>query len=52
MFKPFFNVIGSYWVVFEPNFLEEVGDDQPPSQLFNQGLFEVMEGAFGAFRVE
>jgi hypothetical protein len=27
-------------VVFEPNFLEEVGGEQLPSQLFNQGLFE------------
>jgi hypothetical protein len=33
-------------VVFEPNFLEEVGDGQLPSQLFNQGLFEAMGTAF------
>jgi hypothetical protein len=44
--KPFFYVIGSYWVAFEPNFLEEVGDGQLTSQLFNQGQFEAMGIAF------
>jgi hypothetical protein len=39
-------------VVFEPNFLEEVGDGQLPSQLFNQGLFEAMGTALRAFRAE
>jgi hypothetical protein len=43
---------GSYWVVLEPNFLEEVGDEKLPSQLYNQGLFEAMGTALGAFRVE
>jgi hypothetical protein len=33
-------------VVFEPNFLEEVGDGKLLSQLFNQGLFEAMRTSF------
>jgi hypothetical protein len=33
-------VFGSYWVVLEPKFWEEVGDEQPTSQLYNPGLFE------------
>ena len=33
-------------MVFEPNFLEEVGDGKLPSQLFNQGLFEAMGTTF------
>jgi hypothetical protein len=33
-------------VVFEPNFLEEVGDGKLPSQLFNQGHFEAMGTTF------
>jgi hypothetical protein len=33
-------------VVFEPNFLEEVGDGKLPSQLFNQGHFEAMGTSF------
>jgi hypothetical protein len=37
-------------VVFEPNFLEEVGDGKLPSQLFNQGLFEAMGTAFGSIQ--
>jgi hypothetical protein len=28
----------------EPKFLEEVGDEQPTSQLYNLGLFEAIEG--------
>jgi hypothetical protein len=39
-------VFGSYWVVLEPNFLEEVGDEQLTSQLYNQGMFEAIGGAF------
>jgi hypothetical protein len=35
-------VFGSYWVVLEPKFWEEVGDEQPTSQLYNQGLFEAI----------
>ena len=35
-------VFGSYWVILEPNFLEEVGDEQLTSKLYNQGLFEAM----------
>ena len=45
-------VFGSYWVVLEPNVLEEVGDEQPTSKIFNQGLFEAMETTLGAFIVE
>jgi hypothetical protein len=37
-------VLGSYWVVLEPKFWEEVGDEQPTSQLYNPGLFEAIEG--------
>jgi hypothetical protein len=37
-------VFGSYWVVLEPKFWEEVGDEQPTSQLYNPGLFEAIEG--------
>jgi hypothetical protein len=37
-------VFGSYWVVLEPNFLEEVGDEQLTSQLYNQGMFEAIRG--------
>jgi hypothetical protein len=37
-------VFGSYWVVLEPKFWEEVGDEQPTSQLYNQGLFEAIGG--------
>jgi hypothetical protein len=37
-------VFGSYWVVLEPKFLEEVGDEQLTSQLYNPGLFEAMRG--------
>jgi hypothetical protein len=40
-------VLGSYWVVLEPNFLEEVGDEQLTSQLYNQGLFEAREQHWG-----
>jgi hypothetical protein len=40
-------VFGSYWVVLEPKFWEEVGDEQPTSKLYNQGLFEAMEGIRG-----
>jgi hypothetical protein len=36
----------------EPNFLEEVGDEKPTSQLYKQGLFEAMGIALRAFRVE
>jgi hypothetical protein len=39
-------VFGSYWVVLEPNFLEEVGGEQLPPQLYNPGLFEAMERDF------
>jgi hypothetical protein len=37
-------LFGSYWVVLEPNFWEEVGDEQPTSQLYNPGLFEANRG--------
>jgi hypothetical protein len=37
-------VFGSYWVVLEPKFWEEVGDEQLTSQLYNQGLFEAIGG--------
>jgi hypothetical protein len=37
-------VFGSYWVVLEPKFWEEVGDEQPTSQLYNPGLFEAIGG--------
>jgi hypothetical protein len=40
-------VFGSYWVVLEPKFWEEVGDEKPNSKLYNQGLFEAMEGIRG-----
>ena len=45
-------VFGSYWVVLEPNFLEEVGGEKLTSQLYNQGLFQAMGTALRAFRVE
>jgi hypothetical protein len=32
--------------------VEEVGDGQPTSQLYNQGMFEAKGTAFGAFRAE
>jgi hypothetical protein len=37
-------VFGSYWVVLEPKFWEEVGDEKLTSQLYNQGMFEAIEG--------
>jgi hypothetical protein len=37
-------VFGSYWVVLEPNFWEEVGDEKLTSQLYNQGMFEAIKG--------
>jgi hypothetical protein len=37
-------VFGSYWVVLEPKFWEEVGDEQLISQLYNQGMFEAIRG--------
>ena len=37
-------VFGSYWVVLEPKFWEEVGDEKPTSQLYNPGLFEAIGG--------
>jgi hypothetical protein len=37
-------VFGSYWVVLEPKFWEEVGDEQLTSQLYNQGMFEAIGG--------
>jgi hypothetical protein len=37
-------VFGSYWVVLEPKFWEEVGDEKLTSQLYNQGMFEAMKG--------
>jgi hypothetical protein len=40
-------VFGSYWVVLEPNFLEEVGDEKLPSQLYNPGPFEAIESIGG-----
>ena len=45
-------VFGSYWVVLEPKFWEEVGDEKQNSKLYNQGLFEAMGGALRAFRAE
>jgi hypothetical protein len=45
-------VFGSYWVVLEPNFLEEVGGEKLPSQLFNPGLFEAKGTTLRAFRAE
>jgi hypothetical protein len=45
-------IFGSYWVVLEPNFLEEVGDEKLPSQLYNQGLFEAMGTTLREFRAE
>jgi hypothetical protein len=36
--------LGSYWAVLEPKFLEEVGDEQPTSKIYNPGLFEAIEG--------
>jgi hypothetical protein len=35
-------VFGSYWVVLEPKFWEEVGDEKLTSQLYNQGMFEAI----------
>jgi hypothetical protein len=37
-------VFGSYWVVLEPKFWEEVGDEKLTSQLYNQGMFEAIRG--------
>jgi hypothetical protein len=37
-------VFGSYWVVLEPKFWEEVGDEQPTSQLYNPSQFEAIGG--------
>ena len=37
-------VFGSYWVVLEPKFWEEVGDEKLNSQLYNQGMFEAIRG--------
>jgi hypothetical protein len=37
-------VFGSYWVVLEPKFWEEVGDEQLTSKLYNQGMFEAIRG--------
>jgi hypothetical protein len=45
-------VFGSYWVVLEPNFLEEVGGEKLTSQLYNQGLSEAKGKLLGAFRAE
>ena len=38
-------------MVFEPNFLEEVGDGKVPSQLFNQGHFEAMGTTFESIQI-
>jgi hypothetical protein len=35
-------VFGSYWVVLEPKFWEEVGYEKLISQLYNQGMFEAI----------
>jgi hypothetical protein len=32
-----------YWAFLEPKFWEEVGDEQPTSNLYKPGLFEAME---------
>jgi hypothetical protein len=42
-------VFGSYWVVLEPKFWEEVGNEQPTSQLYKPGLFEAIEGIQSIF---
>jgi hypothetical protein len=36
----------------EPNFLEEVGDEKPTSQLYKKGPFEAMGIALREFRAE
>jgi hypothetical protein len=36
------SIFGGYWLFLEPNFLEEVGDEQPTSKLYKPGLFEAM----------
>jgi hypothetical protein len=38
-----FSIFGRYWAFLEPKFWEEVGDEQPTSNLYKPGLFEAME---------
>jgi hypothetical protein len=37
-----FSIFGRYWAFLEPKFWEEVGDEQPTSNLYKPGLFEAM----------
>jgi hypothetical protein len=36
------SIFGGYWAFLEPKFWEEVGDEQPISNLYKPGLFEAM----------
>jgi hypothetical protein len=38
-----FSIFGRYWAFLEPKFWEEVGDEQPNSNLYKPSLFEAME---------
>jgi hypothetical protein len=42
-----FSIFGRYWAFLEPKFWEEVGDEQPTSNLYKPGLFEAMEDSQG-----
>jgi hypothetical protein len=39
-----FSIFGRYWAFLEPKFWEEVGDEQPNSNLYKPGLFEAIKG--------
>jgi hypothetical protein len=41
-FNWIFSIFGRYWAFLEPKFWEEVGDEQPTSNLYKPGLFEAM----------
>jgi hypothetical protein len=40
-----FSIFGRYWAFLEPKFWEEVGDEQPTSNLYKPGLFEAMKSS-------
>jgi len=42
-----FSIFGGYWAFFEPKFWEEVGDEQPTSNLYKPSLIEAMEDSQG-----